>query len=109
MRMSIWSNRFGADRLAFPTVMGASNRATIIHYYQNDRIIHPNDLCLMDAGCEMNGYVSDITRVWAGGSKTATFVNDYQKAVYDRVSRCSFRGSREIRARYSLANVGIVI
>ena len=34
----------GADRLAFPTVMGASNRATIIHYYQNDRIIHPNDL-----------------------------------------------------------------
>ena len=29
----------GADRLAFPTVMGASNRATIVHYYQNDRIV----------------------------------------------------------------------
>ena len=51
----------GADRLAFPTVMGASDRATVIHYHQNDRVIHPNDLCLMDAGCEMHGYVSDVT------------------------------------------------
>ena len=97
----------GADRLAFPTVMGASNRATIIHYYQNDRIIHPNDLCLMDAGCEMNGYVSDITRVWAGGSKTATFVNNYQKAVYDRV--CDVRSAvlakleRDIRSQTSVS------
>jgi Xaa-Pro aminopeptidase len=93
----------GADRLAFPTVMGASNRATIIHYYQNDRIVHPNDLCLMDAGCELNGYVSDITRVWAGGSETASFVNDYQKAVYDRV--CDVRAAvlarleRDIRSQ----------
>jgi Xaa-Pro aminopeptidase len=93
----------GADRLAFPTVMGASNRATIVHYYQNDRIVHPNDLCLMDAGCEMNGYVSDITRVWAGGSETASFVNDYQKAVYDRV--CDVRAAvlakleRDIRSQ----------
>jgi len=93
----------GADRLAFPTVMGASNRATIVHYYQNDRIVHPNDLCLMDAGCELNGYVSDITRVWAGGSETASFVNDYQKAVYDRV--CDVRAAvlarleRDIRSQ----------
>jgi len=76
----------GADRLAFPTVMGASNRATIVHYHQNDRMIYPNDLCLMDAGCEINGYVSDITRVWAGGSENAEFKNDYQKACYDAVA-----------------------
>ena len=81
----------------------SSNRATIVHYYQNDRIVHPNDLCLMDAGCEMNGYVSDITRVWAGGSETASFVNDYQKAVYDRV--CDVRAAvlakleRDIRSQ----------
>ncbi|KAJ7550385.1 hypothetical protein O6H91_07G098300 [Diphasiastrum complanatum] len=54
----------GAQRMAFPSVVGGGNNGTIIHYSRNDQQIQEGDMVLVDAGCEFYGYASDITRTW---------------------------------------------
>ncbi|TKY52322.1 Xaa-Pro aminopeptidase 3 [Spatholobus suberectus] len=53
----------GAQRMGFNPVVGGSN-GSIIHYSRNDQRIKHGDLVLMDVGCELHGYVSDLTRTW---------------------------------------------
>lgn len=53
-----------ADHLSFPPVVAGGNRANTIHYINNNQIIEPGELVLMDAGCEYHGYSSDLTRTW---------------------------------------------
>ncbi|GFT90665.1 xaa-Pro aminopeptidase 3 [Nephila pilipes] len=54
----------GANHLAFPPVVGGADRASTIHYIDNNQIINDGELVLMDAGCEYHGYTSDMTRTW---------------------------------------------
>ncbi|KAI4364652.1 hypothetical protein MLD38_020712 [Melastoma candidum] len=54
----------GAQRMAFNPVVGGGSNGTVIHYSRNDQIINDGDLVLMDVGCELHGYASDITRTW---------------------------------------------
>ncbi|PAA50588.1 hypothetical protein BOX15_Mlig017681g1, partial [Macrostomum lignano] len=56
--------RLGADRLAYPPVIGGGQRSTVIHYMKNNRPVQPPDLILADSGADVQGYVSDITRTW---------------------------------------------
>ncbi|KAF8351090.1 peptidase M24, structural domain-containing protein, partial [Amanita rubescens] len=52
----------GAQRLAYVPVVASGGNALVIHYTQNNHLLRPNEIVLMDAGCEYNGYASDITR-----------------------------------------------
>ncbi|XP_077518894.1 xaa-Pro aminopeptidase 3 [Amblyomma americanum] len=54
----------GAQRLAYPPVVAGGARANIIHYVANDQRILDGELVLMDGGCELHGYTSDLTRTW---------------------------------------------
>ncbi|XP_019091592.1 PREDICTED: probable Xaa-Pro aminopeptidase 3 [Camelina sativa] len=54
----------GAQRMAFNPVVGGGSNASVIHYSRNDQRIRDGDLVLMDMGCELHGYVSDLTRTW---------------------------------------------
>ncbi|KAF2307328.1 hypothetical protein GH714_026383 [Hevea brasiliensis] len=54
----------GAQRMAFNPVVGGGSNGSVIHYSRNDQKIRDGDLVLMDVGCELNGYVSDLTRTW---------------------------------------------
>lgn len=54
----------GAQHLAYIPVIAGGPRATILHYIRNDQLVMNNRLLLMDAGCQYNDYVSDITRTW---------------------------------------------
>ncbi|XP_065829372.1 xaa-Pro aminopeptidase 3-like isoform X2 [Oscarella lobularis] len=56
--------RRGAERVAYPPVVAAGNRANILHYLTKTGIVCDGELVLMDAGCEFHGYASDITRTW---------------------------------------------
>ena len=55
------SNR---SRWAYPSIVGGGDNATILHYSTNQDDIKDGDLVLIDAGCEIDGYASDITRTW---------------------------------------------
>lgn len=54
----------GAQRMAFNPVVGGGPNGSVIHYFRNDQKINDGDLVLMDVGCELHGYVSDLTRTW---------------------------------------------
>ncbi|KAE9399144.1 peptidase M24 [Gymnopus androsaceus JB14] len=62
----------GAQRLAYVPVVASGPNALIIHYTHNNQLVSEDELILMDAGCEYNGYASDITRTYpANGTFTA--------------------------------------
>ncbi|HIH82737.1 MAG TPA: M24 family metallopeptidase, partial [Candidatus Thalassarchaeaceae archaeon] len=49
---------------SYPSIVGGGDNGTILHYSENDSVINDGDLVLIDAGCEVKGYASDITRTW---------------------------------------------
>lgn len=71
----------GASWLAYPPVVAAGRNATTIHYINNTQIVRPNELVLMDAGCEYGGYSSDITRTWPISGE----FSDPQRVLYEIV------------------------
>ncbi|KAJ8514895.1 hypothetical protein ONZ45_g7632 [Pleurotus djamor] len=52
----------GAQRLAYVPVVASGPNALIIHYTSNNHVVRDGEIILIDAGCEYNGYASDITR-----------------------------------------------
>jgi Xaa-Pro aminopeptidase len=59
--------RRGAAGPAYGTIVGGGANATILHYVSNDRPLRDGDLVLVDAGCELEGYASDVTRTYPVG------------------------------------------
>ncbi|KAL1131549.1 hypothetical protein AAG570_011166 [Ranatra chinensis] len=59
----------GAEFLAYPPVVASGNNANIIHYIHNSQVVRDGELVLMDAGCELHGYCSDITRTWPASGR----------------------------------------
>jgi Xaa-Pro aminopeptidase len=56
--------RHGSQFPAYwPIVAGGAN-ACVLHYRDNDQPLKDGDLLLIDAGCELDGYASDITRTF---------------------------------------------
>jgi Xaa-Pro aminopeptidase len=54
----------GASGPAYPTIVASGENATILHYVENSRRLAAGDLVLVDAGCEVGGYASDVTRTF---------------------------------------------
>jgi Xaa-Pro aminopeptidase len=54
----------GAKYPAYGTIVGSGNNACILHYTENNQGLKDGDLVLIDAGCEWQGYASDITRTF---------------------------------------------
>jgi Xaa-Pro aminopeptidase len=54
--------RHGAQSPAYPSIVASGANACVLHYVDNDRPMEDGDLLLIDAGCEVDGYASDITR-----------------------------------------------
>lgn len=73
----------GACMPAYPSVVAAGEAACVIHYTNASAALRPSDMVLVDAGCEFQGYSSDISRTWPlGGSFTHAQGQVYQ-AVQD--------------------------
>lgn len=66
---------------AYPSIVGGGDNAAILHYNSNQEPVNDGDLVLIDAGCEVRGYASDITRTWPVNGK----FTDAQREIYDLV------------------------
>jgi Xaa-Pro aminopeptidase len=73
--------RHGAQAPAYTPIVAGGANACVLHYVQNDSVLQDGDLLLVDAGCELDGYASDITRTFPVNGRFSTA----QKAVYEVV------------------------
>ena len=73
--------RRGAQFPAYwPIVAGGAN-ACVLHYVFNDAELRDGELLLIDAGCELQGYASDITRTFPVNGR----YSGAQRDVYELV------------------------
>jgi Xaa-Pro aminopeptidase len=63
--------RRGASGPAYAPIVGSGENATVLHYVRNDQKLAEGELVLIDAGCELEGYASDVTRTYPVGGRFA--------------------------------------
>ncbi len=73
--------REGAQAVAYSSIVASGPNACVLHYRDNNRHMNDGDLLLIDAGCEFQGYASDITRTLPVNGR----FSGPQKAVYELV------------------------
>ncbi len=83
----------GAEAPAYPSIVAAGDNATILHYVENNAPIKTGQLMLIDAGCEWQGYASDITRTFPVSGR----FTDAQKVLYDIVLRAQLAAIQSIK------------
>ncbi len=73
--------RKGAQAPAYTSIVAGGANACTLHYNANNCELREGDLLLIDAGCELDGYASDITRTFPVSGKFSAV----QKDVYELV------------------------
>ena len=69
----------GAQSVAYNSIVASGANACILHYRASNAELRSGELCLIDAGCELDGYASDITRTFPVNGK----FSGPQRALYD--------------------------
>ena len=71
----------GAKMPAYGSIVASGRNGCILHYQENDAVLKDGDLVLIDAGCEIDCYASDITRTFPVNGR----FTPEQKAIYELV------------------------
>jgi Xaa-Pro aminopeptidase len=75
--------RRGADHLAFDTIVASGANSAVLHFPPTTKALGDGELVLIDAGGEVRGYASDVTRTY---SVAGSFTPE-QAALHDLVNR----------------------
>lgn len=75
--------RQGSPYPAYPPIVAGGANACILHYVENNRPLQSGELLLIDAGCEIDGYASDITRTFPVGGRFSGPQADIYALVLD--------------------------
>jgi Xaa-Pro aminopeptidase len=81
-----------ADLSYLPIVGGGAN-GCILHYRENDAALVDGDLLLIDAGCEVDCYASDITRTFPVNGR----FTPEQRALYDIVLEANYAAIERVK------------
>ncbi|MEY3739801.1 MAG: hypothetical protein RLZZ192_477 [Pseudomonadota bacterium] len=71
----------GAQSVAYESIVAAGANACTLHHRAGNAVMRDGDLVLIDAGCELDGYASDITRTFPANG----LFSPAQKALYEIV------------------------
>ncbi len=75
--------RRGAEGMAFETIVAAGQRSALPHGVASGRRIEAGEPVMIDMGCKLGGYCSDLTRmIWCGGAPDPRWLQ-----VHDLVDR----------------------
>jgi Xaa-Pro aminopeptidase len=73
--------RSGAQSPAYTSIVAGGANACTLHYNANNCVLNDGDLLLIDAGCELDGYASDITRTFPVNGKFSAPQRDLYELV----------------------------
>ena len=86
--------RHGSQFPAYTSIVAAGANACVLHYRADAAPVRNGELVLIDAGCELDGYASDITRTFpANGQFTGP-----QRALYDIVLAAQYAAADATKA-----------
>ena len=71
----------GSQYPAYGSIVAAGANACVLHYRADAGLVRDGELVLIDAGCELDGYASDITRTFPANGK----FSGPQRALYELV------------------------
>jgi Xaa-Pro aminopeptidase len=83
----------GAGHLAYPSIVGGGNNGCVLHYVENSALLNDGDLVLIDAGCELECFASDITRTFPVNGR----FSKAQRALYDLVLQAQLAAIDKVR------------
>lgn len=93
--------RRGASAMAFDTIVASGPRSALPHGVASDRVIGAGEPVMIDVGCVLQGYCSDITRtVWVGGEPDNEWL-----AMHSLVDEARAAGLAAVRAGAECAAV----
>jgi len=93
--------RRGSAGPAYATIVGGGRNATVLHYVTNDKPLRDGELVLVDAGCELEGYASDVTRTYPVGGR----FDGAAREVYEVVLEAQRRALEAARPGATLAAI----
>lgn len=73
--------RRGSQAPAYTSIVAGGANACTLHYNANNAQLRDGDLLLIDAGCELDGYASDITRTFPINGKFSAAQKDLYELV----------------------------
>ena len=85
--LEVKMRRAGADEVSFPPIVGSGPLSAHIHHSPSDRSFERGDLVLLDFGCRVDGYCSDLTRTVCLGTASPE-----QKEMYATVLAAQLAG-----------------
>ena len=91
----------GAIRNAFDPIVGSGHNATVLHYKENTGVCNDGELIVVDSGAEINGYASDITRVFPVNGK---FTKEQAK-LYNIVLKAQLAAIKAVKSGATMAQV----
>jgi Xaa-Pro aminopeptidase len=71
----------GSQYPAYGSIVASGANACVLHYRADEGEVRNGELVLIDAGCELDGYASDITRTFPANGKFSAA----QRALYELV------------------------
>lgn len=83
----------GARAPAYGSIVAAGANACVLHYRENSAELRKGDLMLIDAGCELDSYASDITRTFPIAGRFSAV----QRDVYELVLASQEAAIKEVK------------
>ncbi|MDZ7770260.1 MAG: aminopeptidase P N-terminal domain-containing protein [Woeseiaceae bacterium] len=81
-------------RYSYSPIVGAGANGCILHYVENTAPIRNDELVLIDAGCELDYYASDVTRTFPVNGR----FSPEQRAVYEIVLEAQYAAIDKLHA-----------
>ena len=75
--------RRGGTGAAYNHIVAGGANACILHYNDNDQPLRDGDLCLVDSGCELDFYASDVTRTFPVNGRFSEPQRELYQVVLD--------------------------
>ena len=83
----------GSQFPAYTSIVATGPNACVLHYRAGDAVLQNGDMVLIDAGCELDSYASDITRTFPANG----VFSGPQKTLYEIVLAAQAAAIAEIR------------